>query len=118
MEYLLENLNFNTNVTNRIEALRSLTKLLLLEVESLSAFSPPKDFQKHKTEINLTEKVQEYEITLICNALTAANGNQRQAARMLGMKTTTLHAKIRRYEIDSLNVTGKISDKTEVYQTD
>jgi transcriptional regulator with GAF, ATPase, and Fis domain len=107
MGYILGNLNINTNVTNRIEALKTLTKLLLHEVESLSELSPTKHRQPTEIDISLNEKVQQYEVDLICNAMLAANGNQRQAAKMLGMKTTTLHAKIRRYEIDSLNITGQ-----------
>jgi transcriptional regulator with GAF, ATPase, and Fis domain len=107
MEFILENLNRNNTVANRIEALKTLTKLLLHEVESLSEISPTQNRQTEKTDINLNEKVQQYEINLICNAMLAANGNQRQAAKTLGMKTTTLHAKIKRYEIDSLNITGQ-----------
>jgi transcriptional regulator with GAF, ATPase, and Fis domain len=105
MEFTLESFNRNNPVANRIEALKTLTKLLLHEVESLSEISPTK--QLETTDINLSEKVQQYEVELICNAMLAAKGNQRQAAKMLGMKTTTLHAKIRRYEIDSLSVAGQ-----------
>jgi transcriptional regulator with GAF, ATPase, and Fis domain len=107
MELILETFNRNNPVASRIEALKTLTKLLLREVESLSEISPPKYRQSTETDINLNEKVQQYEINLICNAMIAANGNQRQAAKMLGMKTTTLHAKIKRYEIDSLNISGQ-----------
>ena len=113
MEFILENINRNNPVANRIEALKTLTKLLLHEVESLSEFSPPKYRQQPETDINLSEKVQQYEIDLICNAMIASNGNQRQAAKMLGMKSTTLHAKIRRYEIDSLSVTGQFQDNED-----
>jgi transcriptional regulator with GAF, ATPase, and Fis domain len=113
MEFILENLNRNNPVANRIEALKTLTKLLLHEVESLSEISPTKHRQTEETDINLNEKVQQYEINLICNAMLAAKGNQRQAAKTLGMKTTTLHAKIKRYEIDSLSITGQFQNNKD-----
>jgi transcriptional regulator with GAF, ATPase, and Fis domain len=111
MGYILGNVNINTNVSNRIEALKTLSKLLLHEVESLSEISPTKHLDT--TDINLSQKVQQYEVELICNAMLVAKGNQRQAAKMLGMKTTTLHAKIRRYEIDSLSVAGQFQNNND-----
>lgn len=109
MELILENLKNHNPIANRIEALQALAKLLLHEVESLAEISPTTTGQPRETEINLTEEVQRYEADLICNALLAANGNQRKAAKMLGMKNSTLHAKIRRYEIDSLNHFGQFT---------
>lgn len=106
MEHILENLKSHNPVTSRIEALKTLAKLLLHEVESLAEISPATDTQSKDTEINFTEEIQRYETDLICNALLAVNGNQRKAAKMLGMKNTTLHAKIKRYEIDSMSVSG------------
>lgn len=94
---------------NRIEALKTLTRLLLYEVQSLEQIVPENTEQITGEEICLNDKVQKYETNLICNALVSANGNQRKAAKMLGMKTTTLHAKIKRYEIDSLNLAGRFS---------
>jgi transcriptional regulator with GAF, ATPase, and Fis domain len=118
MEFILESFNRNNPVANRIEALKTLTKLLLHEVESLSEISPPKHRQTTETGINLSDKVQQYEVELICNAMLAANGNQRQAAKMLGMKTTTLHAKIKRYEIDSLSVAGQFQENKNDSESD
>lgn len=109
MELILENPKSHNPVANRIEALKTLAKLLLHEVETLAEISPPAAGQTTTTEINLTEEIQRYEVDLICNALYAVNGNQRKAAKMLGMKTTTLHAKIKRYEINSFSTNGKFS---------
>jgi len=109
MELILENLKSHNPVANRIEALKTLAKLLLHEVESLAEISPAANGQTKETEINFTEEIQRYEADLICNALFAVNGNQRKAAKLLGMKNTTLHAKIKRYEIDSWSVSGKFS---------
>ena len=50
--------------------------------------------------IKLADEVRKFETGLICNALIRTGGRQRQAARLLGMKITTLNAKIKRYNID------------------
>ncbi len=118
MEMVLENLNRQNPVANRIEALKTLTKLLLHEVESLAEISPAKNYQTKDEMTNLTDKVERYEINLICNALLSANGNQRKAAKVLGMKPTTLHAKIKRYEIDSFNIIGQFSVDEVSNETD
>ncbi len=49
--------------------------------------------------INFYEVVNQFEIDLIERALRETGGNQKQAARLLGLKHTTLHDKIRRYRI-------------------
>ncbi len=109
MELILENINRKSPLANRIEALKTLTKLLLHEVESLAEVSPINVATEKESKINLNDQVERYEINLICDALLTANGNQRKAAEILGMKTTTLHAKIKRYEIDSFNLIGQFS---------
>jgi DNA-binding NtrC family response regulator len=45
------------------------------------------------------ENVERFEISLINRALSLADGNQRKAAKMLGLNATTLNAKIKRYRI-------------------
>lgn len=110
MELILENLKSPNLVGNRIEALKTLTKLLLHEVESLEEIAPSKSTPNAEGVISLNDKVQRYEANLICNALLEAQGNQSKAAKKLGMKTSTLHAKIRRYEIDSLNLFGQFAN--------
>ena len=47
----------------------------------------------------LHEEVQRYEIELIKQALHRTRGNQRRAARLLGVKVTTLNCKIKRFGI-------------------
>lgn len=107
---ILENFSNQNTVANRLEALKTLTKLLLHEVESLAETAPAQNQQPKKSSISLNDEVQRYEINLICNALIEAQGNQRKAAKKLGMKNSTLHAKIRRYEIDSLNLYGRFNE--------
>jgi DNA-binding NtrC family response regulator len=109
MELILENFKGQNPVADRIEALKTLTKLLLYEVESLAEISPAKTNRVTAGTINLNDQVQRYEIDLICKALVSVKGNQSKAAKMLGMNPTTLHAKLKRYEIATLNFIGQFS---------
>jgi DNA-binding NtrC family response regulator len=52
-----------------------------------------------KMQLDLKEMLAEYERTLIRQALVAANGHQRRAARALGILPTTLHEKMKRLGI-------------------
>ena len=49
--------------------------------------------------LKLYEEVRKFEIDLIRTALVRTAGNQSRAARLLGVKHTTLNAKIKRYGI-------------------
>jgi transcriptional regulator with PAS, ATPase and Fis domain len=51
------------------------------------------------TAASLKVEVRRLEIRLIRNALSQTHGHQRKAARLLGVKATTLNAKIKRYQI-------------------
>jgi len=80
---------------NRLEALKVLSTSILREVEALkkakNTILPGK--------INLADEVQRFEKDLIRCALLRTGGKQRQAARLLNVKVTTLNAKIKRYGI-------------------
>ena len=78
------------NLTN----LREAAITLLREVESLTSKHPHTD-QK----LGLQEEVQRYETELIRQALLRTRGNQRRAAKLLGVKVTTLNCKIKRLGI-------------------
>ena len=84
------------NLEARINSLKVLALTLLREVESLEeqgATSTPGP-------LNLQTEVHRFEAEMIRSALIRTGGRQRRAARLLGMKTTTLNSKIRRYQID------------------
>lgn len=49
---------------------------------------------------NFFEVVEDYERKLIGDALTECSGNQARAARMLGLRPTTLNSQIQRLGID------------------
>ena len=53
-------------------------------------------FQAETLELDLTTAVEEFESRLIDEALRRSKGNKQAAARLLGVKRTTLVAKLRR----------------------
>ncbi|HVF21469.1 MAG TPA: helix-turn-helix domain-containing protein [Pyrinomonadaceae bacterium] len=78
-----------------LDNLREAALTVLKEVESLANNQPESDRQ-----LGLQEEVQRYEMELIRNALERTRGNQRRAAKLLGVKVTTLNCKIKRYGIN------------------
>jgi DNA-binding NtrC family response regulator len=82
-------------MNNKLEALRVLANSILTEVASLEQ---DRDVMS-RTEIDLMDEVQRFESNIIKCALVRTGGRQRQAARLLHIKPTTLHAKMKRYGI-------------------
>ena len=81
---------------HRLKALKDVALNLLTEVEYLGSAQPRADHS-----LNLHDEVRQFEIDLIRIALDRTNGSQTLAARMLGVKLTTLNTKIKRYKIES-----------------
>jgi len=54
--------------------------------------------------ISFYDEVSRFEISLIQLALRYTRGNQRNAASLLGLKTTTLNSKIKTYNLDWRNL--------------
>ena len=81
---------------NRLDALKDVALTLLDAVESLRS-----DQQSRDHSVRLHDEVQRFETELIRTALERTGGNQARAARLLGVKHTTLNAKIKRYRIRS-----------------
>ena len=77
-----------------LENLRELACSLLTELESIGQLTP-----KASIPLDLKDAVQRFEIDLISAALERTRGNQSRAARLLGVKHTTLNAKLKRYRI-------------------
>lgn len=88
----------------KIKALKEIALVLLRELETLGEAQP----DEGKRSINLQEEVRRFEINLIERALRRTGGNQVRAARLLGMKVTTLNSKIIRYGIDPAEVAGNL----------
>jgi DNA-binding NtrC family response regulator len=82
---------------HNLDSLREAAVTLLREVESLASREEPPDHPP----LGLQEEVQRYETELIRSALQRTRGNQRRAAKLLGVKVTTLNCKIKRLRIES-----------------
>jgi DNA-binding NtrC family response regulator len=80
---------------NRIDALKVLIRSLLDHLDDLTQPGAASE----GTDLSLQAMVRRFEAELIRNALKRTGGKQRQAARLLGEKKTTLNAKILRYGI-------------------
>jgi len=83
------------SVDMRLNTLRETVLQLLEEVESL-AISKPVDI---KNGAHFSDEVRQFEVSLIRTALGRTSGSQTRAAKLLGLKPTTLNAKIKRYGI-------------------
>ena len=87
-------------VEHKIEALKTLLTTLLEEVESLEGTHYSLENQIAVDRINLFDAVQRFEADLIRHALIRTRGNQRQAAKLLCTKISTLNSKIKRYGME------------------
>lgn len=82
-----------------IERLRELIRHMTLVAEAaeqslVSEFNFSDDFY---------DNVCRFEIIMIKRALRQAEGNQRKAAQLLGIKATTLNSKIKRYGVEAVS---------------
>ena len=87
-----------TQAASRIDALRSLILIFLREVDSLKKIVGPRP-RKKGDPIKLDNEMDAFEASLIRDALFKSKGNQRDASRLLGIKPTTLNAKMKRLGI-------------------
>ena len=79
---------------SRLSSLRDVALELLNAVDCLKKTSATNDQR-----LNLDDEVRKFEADLIRAALVRTGGNQARAARLLGVKHTTLNAKIKRYHL-------------------
>ncbi|MEZ5428376.1 MAG: helix-turn-helix domain-containing protein [Pyrinomonadaceae bacterium] len=84
-----------SNIDEKLDYLRETAFALIREVRRLDG---PKRVEL-EDEINFDEEVRRFEVYLIERALERTGGNQHRAARLLKLKYTTLHSKIKRYRI-------------------
>ncbi len=85
---------------HRVEALRVLVSVLLREVESLENSVPSGVEILANPHFSLPSEIERYEADMIRTALIKSQGKQRRAARLLGVKVTTLNTKIKKYKIN------------------
>ena len=79
----------------RIEMLKNVALNLLKEVQVLSTLEAA-DIGRG---IQFYDEVERFERELITRALELTGGHQVRAARLLGLKVTTLNSKVKRYRI-------------------
>jgi transcriptional regulator with GAF, ATPase, and Fis domain len=90
----------------QIEALKSISQLLVREISSLEvAHSSLRSEIKDGKQISLAEELQRFEYDLIRCALIRTMGKQIEAAKLLGLKKSTLNEKIKRFRINLLDLT-------------
>jgi transcriptional regulator with PAS, ATPase and Fis domain len=75
----------------QLDALREAALKVLTDVEALGNIQTPHGDRG----LRLGEEVKQFEIDLIRIALDRTSGNQTQAAKLLGVKLTTLNTKIK-----------------------
>jgi DNA-binding NtrC family response regulator len=75
---------------------KELTQALIDELKSLETM----EGHPFDRRVDFNEEVRRFEVDLIRCALARTGGHQTRAARLLGIKLTTLHDKIKRYKID------------------
>jgi DNA-binding NtrC family response regulator len=87
--------------TLKAEVLKSIASALESRADNPTAVL---DFDE-KRGVAFYEEVTKFEVALIREALACTHGNQRAAARLLGLKTTTLNSKVKLYnlDLDSIN---------------
>jgi hypothetical protein len=91
----------------RIISLKILAVALMSRIESLDS-----GFGAHQADqLNLQCEVNRFEAELIRKALIETSGRQRPAAKLLGVKVSTLHTKIKRHGI-RLNDPAVVEDSS------
>lgn len=91
----------NSAATNiRLNSLRDAALTILGELDSLEVATPPPPTSS-SCSLRLYDEVRKFEINLIRSALSRTGGSQTNAAKLLGVKLTTLNSKIKRYRIES-----------------
>lgn len=86
-----------------VDQLVLLAKALATEIETLKAeLSNNQNNEPIDDGIDFYDEVERYEIELIRSALNHCGGNQTQAAKLLNLKSTTLHAKMKHYGLNAV----------------
>lgn len=97
----MSNPRSDSYLSSKLEALRDAALALAEEVKAAETLKvcDPQNGINLQHGINLNEEMNRYETYLIMIALDRAGGIQRRAARLLGIRETTLNSKIKRYQI-------------------
>ncbi len=82
--------------TLKAEVLKSIARAMESKAQNPTGVL---DFD-HKRGVDFYDEVTKFEIELIKQALICTKGNQRAAARLLGLKPSTLNSKVKTYNLD------------------
>jgi DNA-binding NtrC family response regulator len=99
-----------TAIDARIGSLKILAQSLMRQIEFLEKEAA----SASTSDLDAQSEVRRFEAELIRSALIRTGGRQRRAARLLGMKVTTLNTKIRRYRITLDKNTIVYEKKSEI----
>lgn len=83
-------------IEEKITSLKVNVYALVREIKEMGGVT----FEDISRGINLYKEMRRFETRLIARALEETDGHQVNAAQLLGLKTTTLNEKIKRYGID------------------
>lgn len=86
-------------LSNRLQLIRDVAAALEFAAQAIEQGATRARRPDIKDGIDFYEEVSRFETELIAAALHETGGNQTRAARLLGLKLTTLHDKIKRYKI-------------------
>ena len=98
----------DTEFERRVLQLVVIAQTLASEVDALRSelsgdrvANRAKEFDFGSKGIDFYKEIARYEIDLITSAVKQCRGNQARAARLLGLKSTTLNAKMKHYGLNS-----------------
>lgn len=89
----ISNQQYEMSIGLRMKLLKDLASTILDEIQGLATAHEFKLIEG----FNFYDEVRRFEIDLIQYALKYAEGRQHQAARLLGLKATTLNSKLKQY---------------------
>jgi transcriptional regulator with PAS, ATPase and Fis domain len=94
--------NNDRSEKSRVRLLRDVALALTTAVEMLEQSQANAHFQDPDIDngIDFYEEVSQFESELIKRALKKTGGNQKNAARLLNIRSTTLNAMVKRYRLD------------------
>jgi len=101
----IANPNADSELERRVQQLNLLAKALASEIEDMQRELSDDRGRERQIDfdndgIDFYNEVERYEIELIKSALAKCGGNQSRAARLLHLKSTTLHAKMKHYGLN------------------
>jgi DNA-binding NtrC family response regulator len=102
-------------MNSNLSLIKALATSLITEIDSLTI---EEEELIENGKFNLSEKVREFEIKIIKSALLKTGGNQTLAAKLVGLKNSTLNHKIKTYKIEHIKFQTpdfEIEQKNSVY---